>query len=102
MSEQVKYEIHTSPSKRKLFNPNDESVIAYGQLVADKEVTGSETSGYQKFSIDIQYRRTDIQPSYIVVVAAASRYGDYFTGGAGSVLYLDEFEFIYDPEMLEN
>ena len=91
-----KYEIHTSPSKRKLFNPNDESVIAYGQLVADKEVTGSETSGYQKFSIDIQYRRTDIQPSYIVVVAAASRYGDYFTGGAGSTLYVDEFNLEYD------
>ena len=91
-----KYEIHTSPSKRKLFNPNDESVIAYGQLVADKEVTGSETNEYQKFSIDIQYRRTDIQPSYIVVVAAASRYGDYFTGGAGSTLYVDEFNLEYD------
>ena len=90
------YEIHTSPSKRKLFNPNDESVIAYGQLVADKEVTGSETNEYQKFSIDIQYRRTDIQPSYIVVVAAASRYGDYFTGGAGSTLYVDEFNLEYD------
>jgi hypothetical protein len=36
----------------------------------------------------------------VVVSAAASRYGDYFTGGLGSTLYLDELEFIYDPDQL--
>ena len=39
-------------------------------------------------------------PTYIVISAAASRYGDYFTGGRGSTLYVDEFEFIYDPDQL--
>jgi hypothetical protein len=39
-------------------------------------------------------------PKYIVIVGAASRYGDYFTGGKGSVLKLDEFELIYDPDEL--
>ena len=33
-------------------------------------------------------------------MGAASRYGDYFTGGKGSVLLLDEFELIYDPAEL--
>ena len=52
-------------------------------------------AGYKKFSIDIKYRKTDVTPSYIVVVAAASRYGDYFTGGKGSTLYIDEVELIH-------
>lgn len=64
-----------------MFDPNDASVIAYGELVAKEAVSGEEANGYKKFSIDIKYRKTDVTPSYIVVVAAASRYGDYFTGG---------------------
>ena len=36
----------------------------------------------------------------IVIVAAASKYGDFFTGGKGTVLYLDEFSFVYDPAEL--
>jgi hypothetical protein len=34
------------------------------------------------------------------MACAASRYGDYFTGGVGSVLKVDEFELIYDPSEL--
>ena len=36
----------------------------------------------------------------VVLSCAASRYGDYFTGGLGSTLYVDEFELIYDPDEL--
>ena len=39
-------------------------------------------------------------PKYVVAVACSSLYGDYFTGGIGSVLYLDQFELIYDPAEL--
>ena len=35
-------------------------------------------------------------PTYIVVVASASKYGDYFTGGDGSVLFIDDFSLEYD------
>ena len=35
-----------------------------------------------------------------MIVGAASRYGDYFTGGKGSVLKLDEFELVYDSDGL--
>ena len=89
-------EIRTNKNNRKLFNPDDESVIAYGELVANEAVTGDEANDYKKFSIDIIYKRTDVTPTHIVVVAAASRYGDYFTGGAGSTLYIDEFNLEYD------
>ena len=50
--------------------------------------------GYEKFSIEIEYRNSRT-PRYLVIVAASSRLGDYFTGGDGSTLYLDEFKFNY-------
>ena len=62
------YEIRTNPKSRQLFDPNDASVIAYGELVAKEAVSGEEANGYKKFSIDIKYRKTDVTPSYIVVV----------------------------------
>ncbi|MBQ8854847.1 MAG: PCMD domain-containing protein, partial [Bacteroidales bacterium] len=37
----------------------------------------------------------DRKPKYIVAVACSSLYGDYFTGGQGSVMYVDEWEFMY-------
>jgi hypothetical protein len=50
-----------------------------------------------KFTLPLVYRDATRIPSYLVIAAASSRYGDYFTGGVGSVLYIDEFELIYDP-----
>ena len=47
--------------------------------------------------IPLDYRRTDIKPSYIILVASASKGGDYFTGGP-SVMYIDDFELIYDAQ----
>ena len=74
---------------------NDPGIIAFGALYSDK--TDSE---YVKFTIPLVYRSLDRIPNYVVVAGAASRYGDYFTGGVGSVLLLDEFEFVYDPAEL--
>ena len=31
-----------------------------------------------------------------MIVGAASRLGDYFTGGKGSTLWLDELSLVYD------
>ena len=73
---------------------NDPCIIAHGSL------TSSDTdSDYVKFTIPLEYRNSRI-PKYIVIVAAASRYGDYFTGAVGSVLKVDEFELEYDPTTL--
>ena len=35
-------------------------------------------------------------PRYVIVTAASSYLGDYFTGGEGSAMLVDEFEFIYE------
>ncbi len=78
-------------SKKNFIDPNtDSGVIAYGELVNDKD-----TKGYKEFSIELVYRDSR-KPKHCVVVATASKYADYFTGGEGSTLYIDEFEFVFD------
>ncbi len=74
---------------------NDSHIIAYGTMDLNA------TAGYQEFTINVDYRDRTKTPSYIVIVAAASKLGDYFTGGIGSTLYLDEFELVYDPALLD-
>ncbi|MCD7849736.1 MAG: DUF4493 domain-containing protein [Parabacteroides sp.] len=83
---------------RVLFDKNDKSIIAYGELPSDKV---SATNGYQDFTIPLVYRKgkeTEV-PAYIIIVSSASKFGDYFVGGDGSVLLLDEFKlgFDYNP-----
>ena len=75
-----------------LFNPDDPSVIAYGTMV-DGAGTGGE---YREFTINLEYRDLDRKPTHVIVVAASSKYADYFTGGNGSTMYIDEFEFIFE------
>lgn len=84
-------EIRTNPKNRQLFDPNDAGVIAYGKVEYGKTV-----SEYTPFEITLDYRDTQRVPRYIVVVASASKYGDYFTGGAGSILWIDNLSLDYD------
>lgn len=84
-------EIRTRPSERQLFDKTDSKIIAYAELIQ-----GSSTSTYQQKDLVLDYRYTNRTPKYIVVVATASKYGDYFTGGVGSKLWLDNFELIYE------
>ena len=50
---------------------------------------------YNQFTIPIEYY-SDSTPKYVVICGTSSALGVYFTGGKGSTLYLDEFEFIYE------
>ena len=84
-------EVRTNPRDRQLFDPQDPGVIAYGRV----EYTG-DTDGWVPFSIDIDYRTTSVEPTHILVVAAASKWGDYFVGGSGSVMFIDDFKLEYD------
>lgn len=84
-------EIRTRPSERQLFDKNDSHVIAYAEYIS-----GNSDSQYQQKDLVLDYRYTNRTPKYILVVASASKYGDYFTGGIGSKLLIDNFELIYD------
>ncbi|MEG0701858.1 MAG: PCMD domain-containing protein, partial [Muribaculaceae bacterium] len=46
--------------------------------------------------INLDYRATNRIPKYLVIVCSASKYGDYFTGGSGSVFYLDHLWLEWD------
>lgn len=72
---------------------DDPAIIAYGEIVTDQGTDGQ----YVPFKIKLEYRDTVRKPKHAVIICCSSRYGDYFTGAVGSVLYVDEFAFIYDP-----
>jgi len=85
------FEIRTEPKNRHLFDPDGDYVIAYGKLECAQTI-----SEYVPFEFELDYKSTSRKPKYLLVTASASKYGDYFTGGNGSTLYLDDFELIYD------
>ena len=88
---------HINTSKKVFVDfENDANIIAHGNLIVDD--TGDK---YVEFTIPLVYRNNRI-PKYVVIVAAASRYGDYFTGATGSVMKVDEFELVYDPAELSD
>ena len=83
------YEIHNDPKNRQLFDPNDSGIIAYGEFTSSQSVTS-----YKQLEIPLEYRYTDRTPKYIIIVASSSKYGDYYIGGVGSKLWLDEMELV--------
>ena len=85
------YEIRNNPKNRQLFDPNDKNIIAYGEFTSSETVTS-----YKKLEIPLEYRATGRTPKYIIIVASSSKYGDYYIGGVGSKLWLDEMELVYD------
>lgn len=71
----------------------DSRVIAYGSLPDAQNV---HTNGqWQEVNIPLEYRDLTKKPTHLLIVFSASKYGDYFHGGKGSKLYLDDFEFVY-------
>ena len=62
-----------------------------GRAVLDLD---QDTGGYIHFDIPFEYRN-DKQPAFVVITVAASALGAYFTGGDGSTLYVDEYQFNY-------
>lgn len=89
-------EIRTNPSDRKLFNPNDDEIIAYNQITW----TSAFGPDGQLQLLDIPFiyneKAKTKKPLYLIIVASASKYGDYFSGAVGSTIYLDDFELIYE------
>lgn len=78
---------------KKFFDKNANNVIAYGEQIWDNSTEGD---GMVEFTIPLDYRKLDKVSNRIVLVAAASMYGDYFQGSTGSTMWLDDFELIYE------
>ena len=73
----------------------NEKIIAYGEQELTTQTQGQD-GGLLEFEIPLDYRSLTRIPSYIVIVASASKYGDYFTGSTGSTMWLDDLELIYE------
>ena len=84
-------EIRTNPANRQLFDRNADYIIAYGQVQ-----TGETISEWTKFDLEFEYNNTNTVPTHLVIVSASSKYADYFTGGEGSTLWLDNFTLGWD------
>lgn len=74
----------------------DSRVIAYGALPASENVNSN--GQWKEVNIPLVYRTLDKKPTHLLIVFSASKYGDYFHGGEGSTLYLDDFSFEYGNE----
>ena len=85
------FEIRTNPNNRQLFDPNGASVVAYGKMTQTQTV-----SDWIPFEFELQYKSTTRVPKYILLTASASSLGDYFVGGVGSTLWIDDLELDYD------
>ena len=85
------FEIRTRPTNRQLFDPEGSYVVGYGKIEFSKDV-----NNYTQFEFTIDYNSTSRVPKYILMTGSASKYGDYFVGGNGAVLYLDDLELLYD------
>lgn len=78
---------------------NDPHIIAYAKMESDvptDTLTPDAENGYVAFRLPLEYRDYTRKPTYIVITCCASYLGDYFTGGEGSEMYVDEFELEYE------
>ncbi len=74
------------------FTSSNPDIIAYGEIIYN------ESCDWYQFEIPLEYRSFDRKPTHIVIVCSGSRYGDYFVGSSNSIMWLDDFELLFDYE----
>lgn len=87
------YVVRTANASR-LFDKNATNVMAYGEKVFTEATPGD---GMVELTIPFEYyaAKAGNQPTHIAVVCTASKYGDFFQGGEGSTMYVDDVEIVY-------
>lgn len=77
----------TAPENR----PSNVTTVGYGEFK-----TASLTTDWTQFNFPITYSRTDLKPTHVIVAASSSVHGGFFVGGAGSELFIDEFQLLWE------
>lgn len=85
--------IRTKSEYRRLFDRNDSRVIGFGEKTWNENTPGE---GMIEFTIPIDYTRTDVKASNVLIVCSASYFGDYFVGCDTSEMYVDDLQFVYE------
>ena len=84
------------------FQKDTEKVLAYGEYNFTEDF-GADNE-LKELIINFKYKdlAKNVQPKYLIIVCSASKYGDYFTGGEGSTMIVDDFELVYEDIQFEN
>lgn len=74
----------------------EELFLAFGEKTFEGDFGADKT--LEKVEIDFKYfeKANTIMPQYLIIVCCASKYGDYFSGGENSLMYVDDFELVYE------
>lgn len=85
-------------AKGIFFNPDDESILGYGEAPWKQGDSFGPDGKLEQLTIPITWNKkaATVKPTHIIIVCSASKYGDYFVGAKGSILYLDDFELVYE------
>ena len=88
--------MYINPAESKYFNPDDASVIAFGEVTWTGNF--SADGQLQEFVIPITYKvaADTKKATHIMIQASASKYADRFVGSTSSVLYIDDLELVYE------
>lgn len=74
-----------------------DGTIAYGEKVFTESYNDAENLKELTIELDYDnYGGTQRKPTSIIIVASASKYGDYFEGSGTSKMWLDDMELIYE------
>lgn len=88
-------------SDRKLFSPepdgnSDARVVGYGQVTWDGNYGADGSLDLLEIPIEYTSIAKTVKPTHLVIVCSASKFGDYFCGSSSSVMYVDDFELVYE------
>jgi hypothetical protein len=94
-----RHQVYTGDKSTFLNYDTDPGVIAFGQIIRAAG-DGGAMEQWVEFTLPLTYRSTTRIPTYLVVAISASRYGDYFTGSTDSWIRVDDFELVYDENVV--
>ena len=98
--------VNTNKAAQTSFSPDEEILYADKNDVGTKEanmlgygdfITTGNVGEWTELVIPITYREkfAGEKPNVLLLTAAASWRGDYFEGSVGSLMFLDDIEFVY-------
>ena len=88
-----------SADETTFFDPRTASgVCGLGYFDSDSnpELVVENTTEWHTLTIPIEYSNAEAVPTHLVMTFTCSGYGDYFTGGSDSWMYVDDIELLYD------
>ncbi len=89
---------YTDPEKPEfaLWKTDSPVVLAYGEKIFSENYGPDGELQLLEIPLDYKASAKTLEPKYLVIVCTASYYGDYFDGGEGSTMCVDDFELVYE------